>query len=166
MQDVARGIGLDNRIGTQVPACRARAMADRAFPRTRWRWSRPAQDFDSPLRLVETTVAINEQRKRAMARKVIAACGGEVRGKTIAVLGLTFKPNTDDMREAPSLDIIQALLDAGARVAPIDPQGMDAAAGSAAASAYGAGAYDVAADADCLVSAPSGTSSARSISTA
>ena len=71
--------------------------------------------------------AVNDQRKRAMGRKVIAACGGSVRGKTIAVLGLTFKPNTDDMRDAPSLDVITALQDAGAKVRAYDPEGMDAA---------------------------------------
>jgi UDPglucose 6-dehydrogenase len=83
-----------------------------------------AQDHSAPLRIVETVTAVNEQRKRAMARKVITACGGSVRGKTIALLGLTFKPNTDDMREAPSLAIIRGLQDAGANVRAYDPAGM------------------------------------------
>src|SRR3546814_12761220 len=86
-----------------------------------------AQDHDAPLRLIEATIAINEQRKRAMGRKVIAAMGGEVRGRTVAVLGLTFKPNTDDMRDAPSIAIIQALQDAGAKIRAYDPEGMAAA---------------------------------------
>ena len=83
-----------------------------------------AQDFGAPCRIVETVVAVNDQRKRAMARKVIAACGGSVRGQTIAVLGLTFKPNTDDMREAPSIALITALQDAGAKIRAYDPEGM------------------------------------------
>ena len=83
-----------------------------------------AHDFGTPLRIVETVAAVNDQRKRAMARKVIAACGGSVRGGTIAVLGLTFKPNTDDMREAPSIALITALQDAGAKVRAYDPEGM------------------------------------------
>ncbi|KMO29316.1 UDP-glucose 6-dehydrogenase, partial [Methylobacterium variabile] len=86
-----------------------------------------AQDAGSPVRLVETVVAVNDQRKRAMARKVVAACGGSVRGRRVAVLGLTFKPNTDDMREAPSLAIIAGLQDAGARVVAYDPEGMEQA---------------------------------------
>ena len=88
--------------------------------------------------------AVNEQRKRAMGRKVIAACGGSVRGKTIAVLGLTFKPNTDDMREAPSLDVITALQDAGARVRAYDPEGMDAAKALLPEVDYASDAYDCA----------------------
>jgi UDPglucose 6-dehydrogenase len=85
------------------------------------------QDNAAPLRIVETVAAVNDQRKRAMGRKVIAACGGNVRDKTIAVLGLTFKPNTDDMREAPALSIITALEDAGAIVHGYDPEGMEQA---------------------------------------
>jgi UDPglucose 6-dehydrogenase len=86
-----------------------------------------AQDHGSALRLVETTIAINDARKRAMARRIIQAVGGNVRGKTIAVFGLTFKPDTDDMREAPSISIIQALQDAGARIQAYDPKGMEQA---------------------------------------
>jgi UDPglucose 6-dehydrogenase len=93
-----------------------------------------AQDHGSPVRLVETVVAVNDQRKRAMARKVIAACGGSVRGKLIAILGLTFKPNTDDMRDAPSCAIISALQDAGARIRAYDPEGMEPAKGCSARS--------------------------------
>lgn len=86
-----------------------------------------AQDYSAPLRIVETVAAVNDQRKRAMGRKVIAACGGDVRDKTIAVLGLAFKPNTDDMREAPSLAVVTALKDAGAIVRGYDPEGMEQA---------------------------------------
>ena len=104
------------------------------------------------MRLVETTVAINDQRKRAMSRKVIAACGGDVRGKTIGVLGLTFKPNTDDMREAPSIDIIQGLVDRGANVVAYDPQGMKAARELIDKKVeFADNAYEVAVDADALV---------------
>src|SRR3546814_11573660 len=93
-------------------------------------WSRlaallkTAQDHDSPVRIVEATVAVNDNRKRAIGRKVISAMGGNARGKTVAVLGLTFKPNTDDMREAPSIAIVQTLQAAGARVRAHDPEGM------------------------------------------
>src|SRR5690606_407168 len=109
------------------------------------------QDYDSPLRLVETTVSINDQRKRAMSRKVIAACGGEVRGRTIGVLGLTFKPNTDDMREAPSLDIVRSLQDRGASVVAFDPQGMKAAGDLMENVTFVDNAYDVAIGADAVV---------------
>src|SRR5678815_1132449 len=86
-----------------------------------------AQDFEAPLRIVEAVVGVNETRKRAMGRKVIQALDGDVRGKRIGLLGLTFKPNTDDMREAPSLAIVQALQDAGAIIRAYDPEGMEQA---------------------------------------
>jgi UDPglucose 6-dehydrogenase len=110
-----------------------------------------AQDFGTPVRLIETAVAVNDQRKRAMGRKVIALCGGNVRGKTVAVLGLTFKPNTDDMREAPSIAVVQALVDAGANIRAYDPQGMEAAAGLLPSIDYTSNAYEAAEGADCLV---------------
>jgi UDPglucose 6-dehydrogenase len=103
------------------------------------------------MRLIETTVAINDNRKRAMGRKVIAACDGTVRGKKIAVLGLTFKPNTDDMRDAPSITIIQALLDGGAEVHAYDPEGMDDAKELLGAVTYGKDPYEIAQDADAIV---------------
>ncbi len=126
VQEVARGIGLDNRIGSKFLHA-GPGYGGSCFPKDTQALVKIGQDFDSPMRLVETTVSINDQRKRAMSRKVIAACGGDVRGKTVAVLGLTFKPNTDDMREAPSIDIIRGLQDRGARVVAYDPQGMKAA---------------------------------------
>ena len=127
VQQVARGIGADNRIGAKFLHA-GPGYGGSCFPKDTMALVKTAQDHASPVRLIETTVAVNDTRKRAMARKIVQAAGGDVRGKTIAVLGLTFKPNTDDMREAPSLAIVQALEDAGARVRAYDPEGMDQAA--------------------------------------
>ncbi|ODN66434.1 UDP-glucose 6-dehydrogenase TuaD [Methylobrevis pamukkalensis] len=110
-----------------------------------------AQDYASPVRLIETTVAVNETRKRAMARKVVAACNGDVRGKTVAVLGLTFKPNTDDMRDSPAISIVQALRDAGATVKGYDPQGMEAARDVIDGLVFAESAYDCVTGADAVV---------------
>ena len=123
MQEVARGIGLDNRIGTKFLNA-GPGYGGSCFPKDALALLKTAQDYGTPSRIVETVVSVNEQRKRAMARKVIAACGGSIRGHTIAVLGLTFKPNTDDMRDAPSITLITALRDAGANVRAFDPEGM------------------------------------------
>lgn len=150
VQEVARGIGLDNRIGSKFLHA-GPGYGGSCFPKDTLALVKIGQDFDSPMRLVETTVSINEQRKRAMSRKVIAACGGDVRGKTIGVLGLTFKPNTDDMREAPSIGIIQGLVDKGAKVVAYDPQGMAAAKDLIGGISFAKGAYDVAEGADALV---------------
>jgi UDPglucose 6-dehydrogenase len=148
VQEVARGIGLDNRIGAKFLNA-GPGYGGSCFPKDTLALMKTAQDHDAPLRLIEATVAVNEQRKRAMGRKVIAAMDGRVRGRTVAVLGLTFKPNTDDMRDAPSIAIIQTLQDAGAKVRAYDPEGMDAAkavlndveyASSAYAAAEGAAA--------------------------
>ncbi|ESW80475.1 UDP-glucose/GDP-mannose dehydrogenase family protein [Mesorhizobium sp. C280B] len=126
VQDVARGIGMDNRIGAKFLHA-GPGYGGSCFPKDTLALVKTAQDAASPVRLIETTVSINDQRKRAMARKVVEACGGSVRGKTVGILGLTFKPNTDDMRDAPSLAIIQALKDAGASIKAYDPVGMDQA---------------------------------------
>ena len=126
VQDVARGIGLDNRIGAKFLHA-GPGYGGSCFPKDTLALIKTAQDHEAPTRIIETVAAVNDQRKRAMGRKVIAACGGSVRGKTIAVLGLTFKPNTDDMRDAPSLDVITTLQDAGAKVRAYDPEGMAAA---------------------------------------
>ncbi|MGV8832920.1 MAG: UDP-glucose dehydrogenase family protein [Devosia sp.] len=150
VQEVARGIGLDNRIGSKFLHA-GPGYGGSCFPKDTVALVKIAQDFGSPMRLVETTVSINEQRKRAMSRKVIAACGGDVRGKTIGVLGLTFKPNTDDMREAPSIDIIQGLLDKGARVVAYDPQGMVGAREIIENIEFASNSYAVADKADALV---------------
>jgi UDPglucose 6-dehydrogenase len=150
VQDVARGIGLDNRIGSKFLNA-GPGYGGSCFPKDTLALVKTGQDFDSPLRLVEATVAINDNRKRAMGRKVIAACGGSVRGKKIAILGLTFKPNTDDMREAPALSIIQALQDGGAEVVAFDPEGMEAAKPMLKGVTFGTGAYQIAEGADCIV---------------
>ncbi|HYD06000.1 MAG TPA: UDP-glucose/GDP-mannose dehydrogenase family protein [Reyranella sp.] len=126
VQDVARGIGLDNRIGAKF-LHPGPGYGGSCFPKDTLALLKTAQDADAPVRIVEAVVAVNDRRKRAMGRKVIAAMGGEVRGRTVALLGLTFKPNTDDMRDAPSLAIAQALLDAGAKVVAYDPEGMELA---------------------------------------
>jgi UDPglucose 6-dehydrogenase len=123
VQDVSRGIGLDGRIGAKFLHA-GPGYGGSCFPKDTLALAKTAQDYDSPVRLIETTIAINDNRKRAMGRKVIAAAGGDVRGKKVAVLGLTFKPNTDDMRDSPAIAIVQALQDAGAIVAGYDPEGM------------------------------------------
>jgi UDPglucose 6-dehydrogenase len=126
VQDVARGIGLDNRIGSKFLHA-GPGYGGSCFPKDTLALLKTAQDHDSPVRIVEATVAVNDNRKRAMGRKVITAMGGSARGKTVAVLGLTFKPNTDDMREAPSIAIVQTLQDAGAQIRAYDPVGREQA---------------------------------------
>ena len=123
VQQVARGIGLDNRIGGKF-LHPGPGFGGSCFPKDTVALIKTAQDAEAPLRIVETVAAVNDARKRGMARKVAAALGGSLRGKTVAVLGLTFKPNTDDMREAPSIPLITALQDMGARVRAYDPVGM------------------------------------------
>ena len=120
VQDVATGMGLDGRIGKKFLHA-GPGYGGSCFPKDTLALARTAQDVGSPVRLVETVVQINERRKGAMAGRIMAACGGSVRGKTIGVLGVTFKPNTDDTRDAPSLSIIPALQDAGAIVQAYDP---------------------------------------------
>ncbi|KPF62816.1 UDP-glucose 6-dehydrogenase [Bosea sp. AAP35] len=126
VQDVARGMGLDNRIGGKFLHA-GPGYGGSCFPKDTLALIKTAQDYGTPSRIVETVASVNDQRKRAMAKKVVAACGGSVRGKTIAVLGLTFKPNTDDMRDAPSLAIVTALQDGGAIIRAFDPEGMEQA---------------------------------------
>lgn len=126
IQDVARGIGLDNRIGGKFLNA-GPGYGGSCFPKDTLALVRTARDAGAPVTLVEQVVAINDSRKAAMADKIIAACGGSVDAKTIAVLGLTFKPNTDDMREAPSLTVVPRLQEAGASVRAFDPEGMDEA---------------------------------------
>lgn len=126
VRDVARGIGLDNRIGNKFLNA-GPGYGGSCFPKDTIALLKTAQDFEAPQRIVEAVVAVNDHRKRAMGRKVIAAAGGDVRGKRIAILGLTFKPNTDDMRDSPSIAIIRALQDAGAEVAACDPEGVEQA---------------------------------------
>lgn len=150
VQAIARGIGLDNRIGRKFLHA-GPGYGGSCFPKDTLALLKTGQDHDTPLRLVETTVALNDQRKRAMARRVIAACGGTVRGRRICLLGLTFKPNTDDMRDSPAISIAQGLLDAGAKVRAYDPEGMDQAKPLLPEVEYAEDAYSAAAGADCAV---------------
>ena len=126
VQEVARGIGLDNRIGSKF-LHPGPGFGGSCFPKDTRALLQTAQDYAVSLRVIEAVITANDIRKRAMARKVSAAFGGSLRGKTIAVLGLTFKPNTDDMREAPSISLITALQDMGAKVRAFDPAGMEQA---------------------------------------
>ena len=123
VQDVSKGIGLDNRIGKKFLHA-GPGYGGSCFPKDTLALTKTANDHGSPVRIVDTVVQVNDARKKAMAGRVIKACGGSVKGKTIGVLGLAFKPNTDDMRDAPSLDIIPALQAAGARVKAYDPESM------------------------------------------
>ncbi|MHA3841488.1 UDP-glucose dehydrogenase family protein [Sphingomonas aestuarii] len=150
VQDVSRGIGLDNRIGSKFLHA-GPGYGGSCFPKDTLALVKTAEDNGAPIRLIETTVAVNDTRKRAMARKVIAAVGGDVRGKTIGVLGLTFKPNTDDMRDSPAIAIVQALQDAGAVVRGYDPEGMEAAKAVMPDITYCDSAYDVAEGASAVV---------------
>ena len=126
VQDVSRGIGLDNRIGPKFLHA-GPGYGGSCFPKDTLALLKTAEDFQTPLRIVESVVKVNDARKRAMGRKVIKALNEDARGKTVALLGLTFKPNTDDMRDAPSISIVQALQDAGANVRGYDPEGIEQA---------------------------------------
>jgi UDPglucose 6-dehydrogenase len=126
VQEVARGIGLDNRIGTKFLHA-GPGFGGSCFPKDTRALIKIAQDHDVQLRIVEAVPGVNDNRKRAMARKVVNLAGGSLRGKTVAVLGLTFKPDTDDMREAPSIPLVTGLLDMGAKVRAHDPAGMEQA---------------------------------------
>jgi UDPglucose 6-dehydrogenase len=150
VQEVARGIGLDNRIGTKFLHA-GPGFGGSCFPKDTKALIKIAQDYDVSLRIVESVLAVNENRKRAMARKVSQALGGSLRGKTIAVLGLTFKPDTDDMRDAPSIPLVTGLLDMGAKVKAYDPVGMEQAKSELPSITYSEDAYSCAEDADALV---------------
>ncbi len=150
IQDVARGMGLDNRIGAKFLHA-GPGYGGSCFPKDTLALVKTAQDYGAPTRIVETVTAVNEQRKRGMAKKVLAACSGSVRDKTIAVLGLTYKPNTDDMREAPSIALIAALQDSGARIRGYDPEGMEQARLVLSDVAYAADPYACVTGADALV---------------
>jgi len=150
VQDVARGIGLDNRIGGKFLHA-GPGYGGSCFPKDTLALLKTSQDYDAPQRIVEAVVAVNDNRKRAMGRKVIAACGGDVRGKTVAVLGLTFKPNTDDMRDSPAIAVVQTLQDAGASVRAYDPEGMDQAKLVLDCVTYCANSYEAMEGSDALV---------------
>jgi UDPglucose 6-dehydrogenase len=150
VQEVARGIGLDNRIGSKFLHA-GPGFGGSCFPKDTRALVKIALDHDVQLRIVESVLAVNDNRKRAMARKVSSALGGSLRGKTIAVLGLTFKPDTDDMREAPSIPLVTSLLDMGAKVRAHDPVGMEQARHELPDIEYCDDPYACAAGADALV---------------
>jgi len=150
VQEVARGMGLDNRIGAKFLHA-GPGFGGSCFPKDTSALIKTAHDNGVPLRLVETVSSVNEQRKRAMARKVVQALGGSVRGKTIAVLGLTFKPNTDDTRDSPAIPLITALHDLGAIVRGYDPAGMEQAKPLLSDVHYCRSAYSAAEGADAVV---------------
>jgi UDPglucose 6-dehydrogenase len=150
VQQVARGIGLDGRIGGKFLNA-GPGYGGSCFPKDTIALVRTARDAGAPVELVETTVKVNDERKRAMARKVIKALNGDLKGKTVGVLGLTFKPNTDDMRDSPSLSILPFLQDAGATVRAFDPEGMNEAKKLMPDLEYCADAYETMKDADALV---------------
>ena len=149
VQDVSRGIGLDNRIGSKFLHA-GPGYGGSCFPKDTLALLKTAQDHQTPVRIVEAVVQANDLRKRAMGRKIITALGGDVRGMKIALLGLTFKPNTDDMRDAPSIAIVQTLLDAGAIVHAHDPEGMEEAAKILPDVIMASSAYDAAQDAHAI----------------
>jgi UDPglucose 6-dehydrogenase len=150
VQDVARGIGLDNRIGSKFLHA-GPGYGGSCFPKDTLALIQTAQQYESPMRIVEAVASVNDARKQRMAGKVIAACDGSVAGKTISLLGLAFKPNTDDMREAPALDIARALRDAGARVKAHDPESMEQARPLLEGVTFCEDPYDCATGADALV---------------
>ena len=150
VQEVARGIGFDNRIGSKFLHA-GPGFGGSCFPKDTIALMRTAQEAGAPARIVETVVAVNDARKHAMAEKIVAACGGKVAGKTIAILGLAFKPNTDDIREAASLVIVPALAAAGAKLRAHDPQAMSEAAKLLRGVEMCKNPYEAAKDADALV---------------
>ena len=149
VQEVARGIGLDGRIGSKFLHA-GPGYGGSCFPKDTLALVQTARDFDAPLRIIEAVVQVNEERKHQMADKIVDACGGAVDGKTIAVLGLTFKPNTDDMRDSPSLAIVPALQNAGATVRAFDPQGMEEAREMLSGTVFCENAYETMEGADAL----------------
>jgi UDPglucose 6-dehydrogenase len=150
VQDVARGIGLDNRIGSKFLHA-GPGYGGSCFPKDTLALLKTAEDYQAPLRIVEAVVQVNDSRKRAMGRKVIRALGEEPRGKTVALLGLTFKPNTDDMRDAPSISIVQALEDAGVAVRAYDPEGVEQARPMMPNVDFCRSPYEAAQDSDAVV---------------
>jgi UDPglucose 6-dehydrogenase len=150
VQEVAKGIGLDGRIGRKFLHA-GPGFGGSCFPKDCTALVRTAREAQAPLSIVETVVQVNDTRKKRMADKIIAACGDSVAGKTLAVLGLTFKPNTDDMRDSPSLSILPRLIAAGATVRAFDPEGMEEAKKLLPGLDYCADAYDAMQGADALV---------------
>jgi UDPglucose 6-dehydrogenase len=149
VQDVSRGIGLDNRIGAKFLHA-GPGYGGSCFPKDTVALLKTAEDNAIPLRIVEATVQVNDSRKRAMGRRILQAMGSDLRGKTVGLLGLTFKPNTDDMRDAPSLAIIQSLQDAGVHIKAFDPEGMEVAKPLIGDVELVGDAYEAARDVDAL----------------
>jgi len=150
VQEVARGMGLDNRIGSKFLHA-GPGYGGSCFPKDAKALLKTAEDYDVSLRIIEAVIAVNDKRKRWLVHKVAAALGGSVRGKTVGILGLTFKPNTDDMRDAPSIALITALQDMGANVRGYDPAGMEQAKKVLLGVTYCDGPYSCAEDADALI---------------
>jgi UDPglucose 6-dehydrogenase len=150
VQEVSRGIGLDGRIGKKFLNA-GPGYGGSCFPKDTLALTKTANDYGSPVRIIDTVVEVNAARKKAMAAKVIAAMGGDVKGKTIGVLGLAFKQNTDDMRDAPSLDILPALVAAGAKVVAYDPEAMTEASHLLSDIEYADSAYKAVEGADAMV---------------
>ena len=150
VQEVSRGIGLDGRIGGKFLNA-GPGYGGSCFPKDTLALTKTANDYQSPIRIVDTVVEVNAARKKAMAEKVITAMGGDVAGKQIGVLGLAFKPNTDDMRDAPSLDIIPTLIEAGAKVKAYDPESMEEAKHLIDGIEYAENPYDALDGADAMV---------------
>ncbi len=150
VQQVAKGIGLDGRIGNKFLHA-GPGYGGSCFPKDTLALVKTAQDYNSPLKIIETVVDVNKERKLKMADKVVTACGGSVDGKKIAVLGVAFKPNTDDMRDSPSLDIIPALQQGGAKIAAFDPEAMGEAKELLSDVEWKENSYDTMDGADALV---------------
>src|SRR5690606_12097336 len=150
VHDVARGIGLDGRIGRKFLHA-GPGFGGSCFPKDTRALVQTARQAGAPSRIMEAVIEVNEARKRQMAERVVEACGGSVAGKTVAALGLTFKPNTDDMRESPSLVVLPALIGAGARVQAYGPEGMAEAARLMPHIHYCDGAYEAMEHADVLL---------------
>jgi len=149
VQEVARGIGLDNRIGRKFLNA-GPGYGGSCFPKDTLALMKTARDSGAPIELIETTVRVNSARKQKMAQKIIETLGGNVKGKTIAVLGLTFKPNTDDMRDAPALDIVPTLQAEGAKIRAFDPEGMNEAKHLLKDVVFATGPYDCVQNADAV----------------
>jgi UDPglucose 6-dehydrogenase len=149
VHDVARAIGLDGRIGSKF-LHPGPGFGGSCFPKDTLAFVRSGADAGVPQRLIETVIELNDRRKEEMAGRIIDACGGSVEGKTVAILGLTFKPNTDDMRDSPSLSVVPALQRAGARIRAYDPEGMKEAATILTEVEYCKDAYDAIDGADCV----------------
>ncbi len=150
VQDVSRGIGLDSRIGLKFLQAGA-GFGGSCFPKDTLALTETARKVGRPTQIVESVMAANNERKRRMAEKIIEACGGSLEGKILAVLGVTFKPNTDDMRDAPSLDIVPLLQKAGGRIRAYDPEGMQEARKYLDGVEWGEDAYSIMPDADALL---------------